>query len=107
MKFLYLCSQNKRRSLTAEKVLNNKYGHEVRSAGTENNSRIKVTEGMLGWADVIITMEKKHTSKIKGKYAEVIAYKPIICLNILDEYLYMDTFLIELLEDSFEDIINS
>lgn len=105
MKVLYLCSQNKRRSLTAEKILNGRYGHEVRSAGTENNSRVKVTEGMLGWADIIVTMEKKHSSKVRTKYQETISSKPIICLHIPDDYTFMDNLLIQLLEDSFEDII--
>ena len=62
MKILFLCSQNKRRSLTAEKYFDGYNGHQVRSAGTENNSRIKVTEGIIGWADMIFCMEKKHLS---------------------------------------------
>ncbi|MFV0401216.1 MAG: low molecular weight protein tyrosine phosphatase family protein [Oscillospiraceae bacterium] len=106
MKILYLCSQNKRRSLTAEKVLNGRDGHEVRSAGTENNARIKVTAGLLGWADIIVTMEKKHTSRIKSKYADIVLSKPIVCLHISDDYQFMDELLIKLLEDNFETLIN-
>ena len=48
LKILFLCSQNKRRSLTAEKIFSGVNGYSVRSAGTENNSRIKVTPGLLG-----------------------------------------------------------
>lgn len=50
MKLLFLCSQNKRRSLTAEKIFDGYNGHEAHSAGTEPNARIKVTGGLLGWA---------------------------------------------------------
>lgn len=107
MKILYLCSQNKRRSLTAEKVLNGKYGHEVRSAGTESNARIKVTPGLLGWADAIVAMEKKHSARVKSKYADIIADKAIICLHIPDDYLFMDRALIEMLESSFEEVIRN
>lgn len=107
MKILYLCSQNKRRSLTAEKVLNGKYGNEVRSAGTEKNARIKVTAGLLGWADIIVTMEKKHTSRIMSKYADIVSPKPIVCLHISDDYQYMDALLVKLLEDSFETLVEN
>ena len=34
---LFLCSQNKRRSLTAEKLFDRQNGHQARSAGTDNN----------------------------------------------------------------------
>ena len=48
MHLLFLCSQNKRRSLTAEKLFDGQNGHQTRSAGTENNARIKVTPGTAG-----------------------------------------------------------
>jgi len=100
MKILFLCSQNKRRSLTAEKIFSTSNNAEVRSAGTENNSRIKVTAGLLGWADIIFCMEKKHVQRVKDKYPDIVLCKKIICLNIPDEYSYMDESLIELLESS-------
>ena len=48
MNLLFLCSQNKRRRLTAEKIFDGQNGHMARSAGTEKNARIKVTPGILG-----------------------------------------------------------
>ncbi len=98
MHILFLCSQNKRRSLTAEKLFNGYEGHHARSAGTENNARIRVTPGLLGWADIIFCMEKKHIRRIKEKYPEIVADKKIVCLNIADEYSFMDDDLCELLE---------
>lgn len=97
MKLLFLCSQNKRRSLTAEKVFDGYHGHEVRSAGTESNARIKVTGGLLGWADIIFCMEKKHLRRIKEKYYDIIVDKKVVCLYIDDEYNFMDEELIGLL----------
>lgn len=58
MNLLFLCSQNKRRSLTAEKIFDGRNGHMARSAGTEKNARIKVTPGLLGWADIIFVWRK-------------------------------------------------
>ena len=98
MKLLFLCSQNKRRSLTAEKIFDGYNGHEVRSAGTESNSRIKVTPGLLGWADIIFCMEKKHVRRIKDKYSDVISCKKVICLNIGDDFEFMDEELQEMLK---------
>lgn len=60
MKLLFLCSQNKRRSLTAERIFSSYSGIEVKSAGTESNARMKVSPGLIGWADLIFGMEKKH-----------------------------------------------
>ena len=95
---LFLCSQNKRRSLTAEKLFDGQNGHQARSAGTENNARIKVTPGLLGWADIIFCMEKKHMRRIRDKYPDIVSGKQIVCLNIPDAYSYMDDDLCELLE---------
>lgn len=98
MKILFLCSQNKRRSLTAEKIFDGYNGHNVRSAGTESNARIKVTEGLLGWADIIFCMEKKHVRRINEKYSEAVSGKKIVCLNIDDDFEFMDNDLQDILE---------
>lgn len=98
MNLLFLCSQNKRRSLTAEKLFDGYHGHRARSAGTEQNSRVKVTPGLLGWADLIFCMEKKHLRRITDKYANIISGKKVVCLYINDDYGFMDPELQELLK---------
>lgn len=95
---LFICSQNKRRSLTAEKIFQNLEGHSVRSAGTETNSRVKVTPGMVGWADMVFCMEKKHVRRIKERYGDIVLGKEVVCLNIKDEYEFMEEELICILE---------
>jgi len=97
MKLLFVCSQNKRRSLTAEKIFDGYNGYEARSAGTESNARIKVTSGLLGWADVIFCMEKKHLRRIKERYSDMVTNKKVICLYISDDYDFMDRELVEML----------
>ena len=98
MHLLFLCSQNKRRSLTAEKLFDGYAFHQARSAGTENNARIKLTPGLIGWADIIFCMDKKHVRRLKEKYSDFVVGKKIICLNIPDKYSYMDDDLCELLD---------
>lgn len=105
MHLLFLCSQNKRRSLTAEKIFDGYNGHSARSAGTENNSRVKVTSGLLGWADIIFCMEKKHVRRIKEKYPDIVCDKKVICLNIDDDYEYMDEELCGLLQSAVSEYI--
>jgi predicted protein tyrosine phosphatase len=105
IQILFICSRNKWRSLTAEKIFNGRNGHEVRSAGTEENARIRVTEGHIGWADLIFVMEKKHIRRLKDKFGVEIEHKRVICLDIPDDYKFMDEDLIEILESRFEEHI--
>jgi predicted protein tyrosine phosphatase len=65
IKVLFICSRNKWRSLTAEKIFQTKPGFDVRSAGTENGARIKVSDGHIGWADIIFVMEKNICTVLK------------------------------------------
>ena len=98
IKLLFICSRNKWRSFTAEKIFNGVNGYDVRSAGTEANARIKVTEGHIGWADIIFVMEKKHLRRLKDRFNYMLDNKKIICLDITDDYGFMDEELIELLK---------
>jgi len=84
--------------LTAEKIFDGMNGHFARSAGTENNARVRVTAGLLGWADIIFCMEKKHAGRVKEKYRDIAANKKLVCLNIPDDYDFMDEGLVETLE---------
>ena len=59
---------------------------------------MKVTTGLLGWADIMFCMEKKHLRRIKEKYSDIVADKKIVCLNISDDYEFMDRELVEVLE---------
>ncbi len=97
MNILFVCSRNKRRSLTAEKIFDGVNGHHVRSAGTENDSRVKVTAGLIGWADLVICFEKKHLRRLREKYPDEMSAKRTATLNIPDEYCYMDDDLVDIL----------
>ncbi|MBR3306174.1 MAG: protein tyrosine phosphatase [Lachnospiraceae bacterium] len=106
MNILFVCSQNKRRSLTAEKILDGYNGHNVRSAGTEKNSRVKITPGIIGWADMIFCFEKKHLRRLKDSYSDEIAGKTVITMNIPDEYEYMDEELQDMIMSYAEECLN-
>ena len=97
-KLLFVCSRNRWRSPTAEKLFDGVDGIQARSAGTEPSARIRVTAGHLGWADVIFVMEKKHQRRLSEKFAEELANKPVICLHISDDYQFMQPELVASLQ---------
>lgn len=102
MQILFVCSQNHLRSLTAETIFDGMNGHQVRSAGTEEGARIRVTGGHIGWADIIFIMEKRHLHRLEKKFREELSGKRVVCLHIPDDYKYMDEALIDRLRGGVE-----
>jgi predicted protein tyrosine phosphatase len=102
-KILFVCSRNRRRSLTAETIFETNPAWDVRSAGTEESARIKVTAGQLGWADVIVVMEKRHKERLGQKFPEALAEKPCACFFIADDYEFMDPGLIQILREKMRE----
>jgi predicted protein tyrosine phosphatase len=78
----------------------------VRSAGTQPEARIVVTEGHLGWADIIFCMEKGHLNRLRGKFPEALQGKRVLCLHIRDEYEPMDPALIDELRAALAPYLN-
>ena len=70
-------------------------GCEARSAGTQPGARIVVTEGHIGWADVIFVMEKSHLAKIRARFPEALAGKKVVTLHIPDDYDFMQPELVD------------
>lgn len=98
LKVLFVCSRNRLRSLTAEKIFSGVAGLQVRSAGTQPEARIVVTEGHIGWSDIIFVMEKAHLQKLRRKFGPALEGKEIITLHIPDEFTFMQPELIEELQ---------
>jgi predicted protein tyrosine phosphatase len=98
-KLLFICSQNRVRSLTAEEIFKVFPGVEARSAGTQSGARIVVTEGHIGWADFIFAMEKDHLNKLRQRFPEALAGKQVVTLHIPDEYVFMQPELIDELKE--------
>ena len=103
LKILFICSRNRRRSLTAETIFKTEPAWDVRSAGTEDAARIKVTAGQLGWADVVVVMEKRHKERLRQKFPEEFAARRCVCFFISDDYEFMDTALVEILREKIRE----
>ncbi len=97
MKILFICSQNKWRSLTAERLFDDHPHYEARSAGTEPGARVRVTAGHLGWAEIIFVMERRHAERLRAKFADALRGKPVIVLRIPDKYQFGDPALVAVL----------
>jgi predicted protein tyrosine phosphatase len=95
---LFLCSQNRLRSPTAESIFADRDGFEVRSAGLNNDAVVPTTPKLVEWADYIFVMEKAHRNKLQKKFKKHLNKQRVICLNIPDEYEYMEDGLIRLLK---------
>jgi predicted protein tyrosine phosphatase len=65
---LFICSQNRLRSPTAEQLFSNWPGIETSSAGLNNDAENPVTPELLEWAEVIFVMEKAHRSKLSAHF---------------------------------------
>ncbi|HEX8464759.1 MAG TPA: hypothetical protein VF627_09110 [Abditibacterium sp.] len=105
-KWLFVCSRNKRRSLTAEKMLAQIEGLDVRSAGTQPGARVALTAGLLGWADVVFWMEKSHLNRARERFGEEIDEKENVVLGIPDDFEFMQIELIEELRARLEDFVD-
>ena len=95
---LFVCSQNKLRSPTAEQLFANRDGFEVASAGTDRNADNPVSVEIIEWADVIFVMERVHRNRISKNFRAHLKDKRIVCLDIPDDFEFMDPGLIRLLE---------
>jgi predicted protein tyrosine phosphatase len=97
-RILFLCSQNKLRSPTAEAIFADHPKIDVDSAGLNHDAEVPLSEEQVKWADLIIVMEKTHRSRLNQKFKSALAGKRITVLNIPDNYDYMDPDLISLLK---------
>ncbi|WP_375418954.1 low molecular weight protein tyrosine phosphatase family protein [uncultured Hymenobacter sp.] len=99
---LFICSQNQWRSPTAEALFDGHPHYEARSAGTEAGARVRVSAGLLGWADAVFVMERRHADRLREKFAEELAGKPLIVLRIPDLYQFGDDTLLALLREKLK-----
>ena len=95
---LFVCSENRLRSPTAEAVFSEYSTISALSAGTNNDCETPVSGDLIEWADVILVMEKGHRNKIAKKFRSLLKGKRLCVLGIRDEYDYMDPMLVRLLK---------
>lgn len=95
---LFICSQNRLRSPTAEQVFADWPGIETSSAGLNHGAENPVTPELLAWADLVFVMERAHRSKLSARFKAHLGGKRVVCLEIPDDYAFMAPALIRLLK---------
>jgi len=96
---LFVCSANRLRSPTAEQIFSTWPGIETDSAGISNGANVPLSSEQVEWADIIFVMEKTHRTKLSRKFRSSLKGKRVICLDIPDDYEFMDPVLIQMLEN--------
>lgn len=98
MRILFVCSQNRLRSPTAEQVFADHPGIETASAGTNRGADNPLTAELVEWANVIFVMEKQHQRKLSADFRAQLRGKRVVCLGIPDDYAFMQPELVDLLD---------
>ena len=95
---LFICSRNRLRSPTAEHVFATWPDVETDSAGLAVDAEVRFSPEQVDWADIIFVMEKGHRRKLATKFRKHLKGRRVICLDIPDDYTFMDPLLVALLE---------
>ena len=97
MRVLFVCSQNRWRSPTAEQVFADYPGVECLSAGLNRDSETPLTPDLVEWSDLLFVMERAHRRRLATRFGPHVGGTRVVCLDIPDTYPFMDPALVALL----------
>lgn len=95
---LFVCSRNRRRSPTAERVFGDWPGIETASAGLAPDADEVLTAEALEGVDLVVVMERAHRARLQRRFGANLGRARVVCLDIPDDYAFMDPALVALLE---------
>lgn len=107
MNVLFVCSMNKWRSPTAEKIYGRRSDITTRSCGTNRKARVSASSKLLSWADMVLVMEDKHRRRLLADFPGDMEHKTIHVLDIPDDYQFMDPQLIMEIESAVDPLLTS
>ena len=102
---LFVCTGNIDRSPTAEALLREKEGFEVKSAGTWMGARKLVSKELMNWADIVFVMEEHHKEALIK--IDQNAEAKIIVLGVDDHYLKGDPELMRILKERLSEYLGT
>lgn len=103
MNVLFVCTLNKARSVTAERLYRSTRGLQVRSAGIDPRAAHQLNENDLAWADLVVTFGTEHAAWIKETFTGDLPR--IVDLGIPDEFAANDSALLSELEETLTPVI--
>jgi len=95
---LFVCSRNRLRSPTAEEIFSSYPDWEVASAGLSPDAEVLLDSELVEWAELIFVMEKIHRTRLTRQFSRYLRDKRVVCLDIPDEFDYMQPELVELIK---------
>ena len=104
---LFVCSMNRWRSPTAEKVYEKREMVNARSRGTSKKAVRTVAPSDLKWADVLLVMENKHREQLLSRFPGELKFVELHVLDIPDDYRFMDEELVQLLIETVDPLLGA
>ena len=76
------------------------------SAGIEHDAHVTVNADHVAGSDLIFVMEQQHEKMLKCRFRKHLAGVKVICLDIPDQYDYMDPELVKILLEKVPHYLN-
>lgn len=98
-KVLCVCSAGLLRSPTTALVLSQApFNYNTRAAGLSSDFALVIVDDiLLEWADEVVCMTKDQERELKAR-----TVKPVVCLDIPDNFAYRDSRLIKMIEEEYQ-----
>ena len=96
---LFICHYNRKRSATAERLFSKDPSLDVLSAGTSDEAMVQVNQRMIEWADLVFVMDGEQVEALGKMFPGHPMLPQVICLNIQDNYHFMDPELVAILQE--------
>jgi predicted protein tyrosine phosphatase len=106
-RLLFVCSQNRFRSPTAEAIFKDIPQVEAASAGLNHDAVTPLSGDLIEWAHIVFVMEKTHRNKLQKRFRELLRNKRMVTLGIPDIYEFMEPGLAELLRASLRRYVSA
>ena len=71
---------------------------EADSAGLALDAETPLTAEQVSWAEIIFVMEKRHRHRLTQRFRKDLRGKRVICLDVPDNYAFMQPELVALLQ---------
>ena len=102
---LFVCSRNRWRSPTAERVFSKDPRLAVRSRGLAKSARRTLTAADVQWAQLIAVMEDAHADRLCERFE--LGSTRLMVLDIPDHYRAMDPELVRMLRDAMVPVLDA
>ncbi|WP_371874456.1 low molecular weight protein tyrosine phosphatase family protein [Duganella rivi] len=83
---LFICSQNRLPSPTAEHIFASWPDVETDSAGLGGDATVPLSSEQIEWANLIFVMEKVHRNCLSAKFQRHLNGKHVICRDTPDVF---------------------